>query len=293
MSGPGETPAATPPAAPPRLRPASARARASRAGIAVTEAFSRGAAIDRDWMGWGALRVLSRQDWAPGAMRDDGRVANMERLFLVLEGALDADGGAFGRHRVDAGGVLWIGSGHGVHSRLAHASPDAPLRLVELWLQPERVNAMPGMAATLPEARAFDPCRGGAQGWSVLAAPAGGVAATGVSVTAERILDPAISAAAGQPLPLPLRQQAAVMVACLGPGRQLDLPDPGRARWWLEILSGKTVVADAGARAADTARVQLASGDGLGWAGGPAGAPVSVAAAGDAPARLLLLALPA
>src|SRR5690606_41424050 len=59
---------------------ARAQAPAGDGSRVAVEAFSRGDAIDRDWMGWGALRVLSRQDWAPGATRDDGRVANMERL---------------------------------------------------------------------------------------------------------------------------------------------------------------------------------------------------------------------
>ena len=145
MSGSGDT---RPGAA--RLRPASARARSSRDGIVAVEAFSRGDAIDRAWMGWGALRVLSRQDWVPGAVRDEGRVANMERLLLVLDGALDADCGDLGRHRVSAGGSLWISTGHGLASRLGNASKDAPLRLLEAWLQPDRVNAVPAVAPHPP-----------------------------------------------------------------------------------------------------------------------------------------------
>ena len=254
MSGPGDPIAVTP-----RQRPAAARARAARHGIVATEAFSRGDAIDRDWMGWGALRVLSRQDWAPGATRDDGRVANMERLLLVLEGALDADCGALGQRRVEAGGALWIGSGHGTWSRLANASHDAQLQLVELWLQPDRVNAVPTMAAWSARERDGEPCPGAAEGWALL----------------------------------PVRQRVTVMTARVEPGERLGLPDTGGARCWLEVLAGDVVVADAAAMEHGMVGTPLASGDGLAWIAGAAGSPVSLAACGGIPARLLLLALPA
>lgn len=134
-----------------RTRPARERLRTAAGGIAAVEAFSRGEALDRAWMGWGPLRVLSRQDWAPGAVRDEGRVANMERLLLVLDGALDADCGALGRHRVGSGEALWLQCGHGVEATLANASARAPLRLLDCWLQPARVNASPAVARGLPE----------------------------------------------------------------------------------------------------------------------------------------------
>src|SRR5690606_37451423 len=154
---------------------ARAQAPAGDGSRVAVEAFSRGDAIDRDWMGWGTLRVLSRQDWAPGATRDDGRVANMERLLLVLDGALDADCGDLGRHRVEAGGALWIGTGHGLESRLANASASRPLRLVELWLRPDRVNAVPAVAAWLPDGGPGGRADGRAGAWRSLAGalPAG------------------------------------------------------------------------------------------------------------------------
>ena len=251
----------------PRLRPASARAQAPAGDgsrVAV-EAFSRGDAIDRDWMGWGALRVLSRQDWAPGATRDDGRVANMERLLLVLDGALDADCGDLGRHRVEAGGALWIGTGHGLESRLANASARRPLRLVEFWLRPDRVNAAPAVAAWLPDGGPGARDDGVAGAWRPLA---------GV---------------------LPAGQRVAAMVARLGPGECSAIPHGAGHRRWLEVLSGGVVAAAGEARAhagPPAGGLRLAEGDGLGWLAGATGAPATVAAFDDVPAWVLLLALP-
>lgn len=255
--------AGDPAAGVPRLRPAGARARVHGDGIVAVEAFSRGAAIDRGWMGWGALRVLSHQDWAPGAARDDGRVANVERLLLVLDGALEADCGGLGRHRAAAGQALWIGAGHGVESRLANASPDRALRLVEIWLQPDRVNAEPAVEA--------GSMGGGTDGWHLVAgAPPAG------------------------PPPLPLRAGAGLMMAGLAAGASLGIPGGGR-RYWLELLDGEVVVdvdmAGAG-RDRPGSGIRMSAGDGLGWPGGTGQVPASIAAEGAGPARLLLLALP-
>jgi redox-sensitive bicupin YhaK (pirin superfamily) len=207
MSAAGDGPGAA------RPRPSAARFHSRAGGIEAVEAFSRGDAFDREWMGWGALRVLSRQDWAPAAVRDEGRVANMERLLLVLEGALDADCGDLGRVRVEAGGALWIVAGHGLAVRLANASIAARLRLVELWMRPEHVNAAPRVAMPVP-------------------APDPGDAAAGAGATWAR---------------LPLRGGARVSRARLAPGQALVLPagDDG-AHCWLEVLDGEVAATPPG-----------------------------------------------
>ncbi|MEN1941569.1 hypothetical protein WCE39_10805 [Luteimonas sp. MJ174] len=249
----------------PSPRRASVRGRSDRDGIVALEAFSRGGVIDRDWMGWGVLRVLSRQDWAPAARRDDGRVANMERLLVLLDGALELDCGPLGGHRLEPGDLLWIGCGHGLPSRLRNASATAPLRLVECWLQPGRVNAAPatGLRAATPA---------DADGtWTTLAAD-------------DRRAGPAL------PGVLPLRQHARVMSARVAAGATVELPACDGGRQWLEVLEGDVSVSD-GARGAHGQ--QLAAGDGIGWVAAATGAPATLAATGTGPAWLLLFVLPA
>ena len=261
----------------PRLRPTDARGRVVDDGIDAVEAFSRGQAIDRSWMGWGALRVLSRQRWAPGAARDEGRTANMERLLLVLSGGLDADCGAVGRHRVAAGGALWIGAGHGIEVRLANASAGEPLELLELWLQPDQVNAPPAVAVR--DAGGIVDAVSGAgapAGWTRVAAGAGTDDVSGTR-----------AAAADPRRPLPLRQRAQVRAAGLAAGARLDIPAGQGGRFWLEVLAGGCTVAGR-----DGGAWRLADGDGLAWTAGDPDAPAGVVATDDGTARLLLVALP-
>ena len=279
----------------PGMRPAAARARSERGGIVATEAFSRGDAIDRAWMGWGALRVLSHQQWAPGAVRDEGRVANMERLLLVTEGALDADCGSCGRHRVEAGGALLLGTGHGLSSRLANASGEAVLRLTELWLQPDRVNAPPRAAAWAPVPSRPGPDAGQ---WTLLAAGEGTAlaAAAKAGLSAMPGAEPH-AALAGENASLPLRQAAGLLLAQPAAGSRLPIPAFPGSRCWLEVLAGDVqldAAASAGARVTGRdAGLRLTGGDGLGWIAGDAGAPVAFVASGTRPASLLLLVLPA
>lgn len=274
-----------------RLRPAAARGHVLTGGVRAVEAFSRADAIDPEWMGWGALRVLSHQDWAPAAIREEGRIANMERLLLVADGTLDADCGGLGRHRVDAGAALWIGAGHGIEVRLANASPTAPLRLVDIWLQPDRVNAAPAVA---PGGSATGRARSCANpgGWELVARgasqPAGpSTSDDALAGDAAALEDPTAAEATGAPVPVPLRQRARVSVGRPVPGERLGIPADGQ-RFWLDVLEGEVVVATHAGEA-----IALGAGDGLGWLAGDAAAPAGVLGAGDAPASILLVALPA
>ena len=274
-----------------RVRPGAERGRVAAGGVRAVEAFSRADAIDPAWMGWGALRVLSQQDWAPGATRREGRVANMERLLLVAGGALDADCGALGRHRVDMGGALWIGAGHGLEVGLANASPDAPLRVVELWLQPDRVNAPPAVGVR-DRGGGDVPTGDDASGWELVARGDGqgpGRTRPGDSAGPGTVARPPgpDPGRAGAAAPLLLRQHVQARVGRIAPGGRLPVPADGQ-RFWLEVLEGEVSMQSAPGGAID-----LGSGDGLGWLAGDGAAPSAILAAGPLPAAVLLVALPA
>lgn len=251
------------------LRRAAARGRIVAGGVDARHAFSRGDAIDRAWMGWGALRVLSTQAWAPGAVGEGMRIANMELVLLVLEGRLRIDCAGFDPREVTARGVAWIGAGHGTDCRLANASATAPLRLLEAWIQPDRVNAAPGIAVR-------PACATASGAWLTLAA--GGE----FHESADRAGCDGVDGAAGDDRPLLLRQDARLRSARLEAGASLALDVVAGRRGWVQLLEGAATV-DGQA---------LSAGDGLAW-DAHAPAPAMLVAAPGAAARALLFELPA
>lgn len=190
--------------------------------------FSFGHYHDPEWMGFSALRVINEDRVAPGAGFPPHRHANMEILSYVLAGALE--------HRDDtgSGGVLhpgelqWMGAGHGIEHSEFNASQREPVHFLQIWIQPDRLNAAPGHAQ-----RAFDPqARRGR--WGLLASPDG---------------------AEGS---LTMRQQAWLRGCVLGAGERVELAlDPDRS-YWLHLAQGGGL---------EVAGRSLAAGDALGFAG--------------------------
>ena len=137
-----------------------------RAGpIESRHAFSSGEYYDRRWMGFGPLRVLNEVTLAPGAASPPQRYANMELLTYVLSGALAHE--ADDAQSVTAGELLWIGAGHGIELQLRNASVDEPVRFLQAWIQPDRLNAQPGCARLAIGAMQRHPR------WATLASPDG------------------------------------------------------------------------------------------------------------------------
>ncbi len=207
-------------------RPASARGIARTGWLDSRHTFSFGHYHDPRWMGFGPLRVINEDRVAPGGGFAPHHHANMEILSYVLSGAL--------AHRDDSGGggvlrpgeVQWMSAGHGIEHSEYNASQDAPAHFLQVWIQPDRVNAPPAY-----DQRAFDPA--GRRGrWALLASPDG---------------------AEGS---LAIRQQAWLRGALLDAGAAVEFtPDPAR-RYWLHVAKGRV-------RAGDR---ELAAGDALGFA---------------------------
>jgi len=173
--------------------------------------FSFGHYYDPQWMGFGPLRVINEDRVAPGGGFPPHRHANMEILSYVLSGAL--------AHRDDTGseGVLrpgelqWMSAGHGIEHSEYNASADAPVHFLQIWIQPDRLNAQPAYAQ-----QAFDPAARRGR-WATLASPD------------------------GQDGSLAIRQQAFLRGVQLGDGEGVDVAlDAGR-RYWLHVAQGEVV----------------------------------------------------
>ena len=210
-------------------RPAVARGQVRNGWLDSRHSFSFGHYHDPQWMGFGALRVINEDRVAPGGGFAPHRHANMEILSYVLAGALAhrdsiADAG-------DADGVLrpgelqWMSAGHGIEHSEFNASDQHPVHFLQIWLQPDRINAPPAYAQ-----RVFDPAARRGR-WTLLASPDGACDS------------------------LAIRQQAWLHGVLLGDGDVVEFVlDPAR-RYWLHVAQGDIRIDDR----------RLGTGDALGY----------------------------
>lgn len=206
-------------------RPAAARGRVRNGWLDSRHTFSFGDYHDPEWMGFGPLRVINEDRVAPGGGFAPHRHANMEILSYVLAGALAhrdsiaEDEAAVGVLR--PGELQCMSAGHGIEHSEFNASQVEPVHFLQIWIQPDRVNAPPHYAQ-----RAFDPAARRGR-WTRLASPDG----TGDS--------------------LAIRQQAWLHGALLGAGEAAEwVMDPTR-RYWLHLAQGEAGLGDRPLQAGD------------------------------------------
>src|ERR687892_2569917 len=101
---------------------------------------------DPENMGWGPLRVFNDDRLVPGAVWPLHPHRDIEGLTYVVEGTFgheDNVGGPFGP--LPAGSVqrMTLGSG-ALHSEL-NASPDEPMRFIQIWILPDTADLTPGV----------------------------------------------------------------------------------------------------------------------------------------------------
>ncbi len=206
-------------------RSSAARGRVRAGWLDSQHTFSFGQYYDPAWMGFGALRVINEDRVAPGAGFPSHRHANMEILSYVLSGALShqdsSGGGGVAAGVIGPGELQWMSAGHGVEHSEFNASASEPVHFLQIWLQPDRLNAAPAYAQ---RAATPAPVRGR---WTLLASPDGGDGS------------------------LAIRQQARLYGAQLAAGEAAELLlDPAR-RYWLHVALGSVVAGERTLRAGD------------------------------------------
>jgi redox-sensitive bicupin YhaK (pirin superfamily) len=208
-------------------RPAAERGRVGMGWLDSRHTFSFGHYHDPNWMGFGPLRVINEDRVAPDGGFAPHSHANMEILSVVLEGALAHRDSTGTDGVIRPGEVQWMSAGHGIQHSEYNASQTEPVHFLQIWIQPDRVNAQPAYAQSYfdPEAR-----RGR---WQWLASPDGSDGS------------------------LAIRQQAWLRAVRLGAGETAEWSmDPAR-RYWLHVASGEATVAGR----------ELGAGDALGFEG--------------------------
>ena len=206
-------------------RPTAARGRVQAGWLDSRHTFSFGQYHDPAWMGFGALRVINEDRVAPGAGFPPHRHANMEILSYVLSGALSHQDSSGCGGVITPGQLQWMSAGHGVEHSEFNASDTQPVHFLQIWLQPDRLNAAPAYAQREATSSRI-PGR-----WTLLASPDGSDGS------------------------LAIRQQARVYGVQLAAGESVeDTLDPAR-RYWLHVALGSVLAGDR----------SLVAGDALGF----------------------------
>ena len=208
-------------------RPSSARGVVKTGWLDSRHTFSFGHYHDPAWMGFGPLRVINEDRVAAGGGFPPHHHANMEILSYVLSGALaHRDSATSGEGGVLRPGELqWMSAGHGIEHSEFNDSKTEGVHFLQIWIQPDRVNAAPAYAQ-----RAFDQAARRGR-WATLASPTG----EGES--------------------LAIRQQAWLRGVLLSSGDAVEMTLDPQRRYWLHVAQGAIEVDDK----------VLAAGDALGF----------------------------
>ncbi len=187
--------------------------------------FSFGGFHDRKWMGFGPLRVLNEDRVAPGGGFSPHRHANMEIISYVIAGALQHADSLGSGSVIRTGDVQVISAGSGIEHSEFNASKDESVHFLQIWIQPNRINATPRYTQ-----QQFPPAQ--RDGVLRLVASPDGIDGS-----------------------LPIRQDARMYAGRLRAGQSIPYPLESTRRAWLQLVSGALGMDD------DT---RIDSGDGAG-----------------------------
>ncbi|MDW8324801.1 MAG: pirin family protein [Burkholderiales bacterium] len=134
------------------LRPAQARGHADHGWLDTWHSFSFADYYDPQEMGFGSLRVLNEDRIAPGAGFPMHGHRDMEIITWILAGALAHEDSLGNGSVITAGEVQRMSAGTGIRHSERNPSPDEPVHLLQIWIQPARAGLAPGY-----EQRRIDP----------------------------------------------------------------------------------------------------------------------------------------
>jgi redox-sensitive bicupin YhaK (pirin superfamily) len=197
--------------------------------------FSFGSYLDRERMGWGALRVWNDDEIAPGTGFDFHPHRDMEIITYVREGTITHRDSLGNVGHTGAGDIQVMSAGTGiVHAE--HNLGSGPVRLFQIWILPARSGVTPRW-----ETRVF-PKEARAGRLEVLA-----------------------SGRAGDTGAIAIHQDAAVLGAKLGAGEAVTYSlDPGRKSYVVAgdapiTINGSAVPTRAGAAIAAESKLEIAA----------------------------------
>ena len=194
------------------VRKSLERGHANHGWLDSYHTFSFAAYRDPEWMGFGPLRVINEDVIAPGAGFPTHSHQDMEIVTWVLDGALEHKDSLGSGGVIRPGEVQRMRAGHGIAHSEYNTSNNAPVHLLQIWIEPDQYGLEPGY-----EQIAFDPA----------------------SLQGQLRL---IASNDGRDGSATIRQDAAIRVGRLGPGDRVSLPLDRARRAWLQVARGRVTV---------------------------------------------------
>ncbi len=127
-----------------RIRRAEERGRTRLGWLDGRHSFSFGRYHDPEHVGFRALRVINDDRVAPGAGFPMHPHQDTEIVTYVVEGALEHADSTGGRGVIGPGEVQRMTAGRGIRHSEMNASSTEPVRLLQIWIEPERAGLEPG-----------------------------------------------------------------------------------------------------------------------------------------------------
>lgn len=125
------------------LHPADSRGAADHGWLKTFHTFSFADYYDPERMGFGALRVLNDDIIAGGLGFGTHHHENMEIVTIPLEGDLEHADSMGNRTIIKHGEVQVMSAGTGVDHSEYNASVDRPVKLLQIWVMPDKRDVTP------------------------------------------------------------------------------------------------------------------------------------------------------
>ncbi len=127
-----------------QLRPSAERGHITLDWLDSHHSFSFGQYHDPRYMGFHALRVINQDIIAPGGGIATHSHQDMEIITYVLRGELAHKDSLGTIATIRAGEVQRMSAGRGISHSEYNASSTEPVELLQIWIQPEQNDIVPG-----------------------------------------------------------------------------------------------------------------------------------------------------